>query len=124
MCGRHDLAGLHGPMRREAGGCTHVEDEFGESMLLPEQNPGAIGELFELYRAATSREGVGPLHDDDELFPTEADDGSFPLWGAWADGDVPDAIFYRVIEGSTVLVLAQHDRRTGVPGVPELECGG
>jgi hypothetical protein len=93
-------------VRDEAGGCTHLEDEFCEAVLGSEQNPGAVGEFFEDQWAAASRQWVGSWDDGDELFPSETNDGTSPLGRAWANGDVAYAGSYSIIECPPVLVFA------------------
>ena len=56
--GCRDLTGLFGCAGREAGACADFEDEFGEAVVWSEQDPGAVGEVFEGHRAPASCERV------------------------------------------------------------------
>jgi hypothetical protein len=99
--GRRNLSGLHNPARDETGACAHVEDEFRQAVIRSEENPVAIGEVFECHRASAGRERIGSWEDDDELFPSEVGDGSSPLVWSGADSDVADACTYCVLKCSS-----------------------
>ena len=99
----------------------YAEDEVGESVIRSEQDPVAVGEVFEGHGPAATCERVGSRQNGDELLPPEADDWPCPLLRAGANRDVARACPHRVFECSAVLVLAKRKRRGWVSGTPELK---
>jgi hypothetical protein len=86
------------------------------------QHPIAVRECTERHGGSGPGQGICVRDDDDELLPSQLDDGSAPLCGLRPHGDIGHAHPHGLSERVAVGVFVQRDGASGVVLMPGLEC--